>query len=123
MKVDESLIVKITQEVLSQINAQRMEVGFGDGIFSTMDQAITAAWKAHRELRLLTLHKREEMIKSMRESVYNHAALLAQMAVEESGMGRVADKVLKNQIVAYKTPGTEDLQTQALSGDRGLDAD
>jgi propionaldehyde dehydrogenase len=120
MKIDEQLIARITQEVLSQLHGQRSEVRFGGGIFFTLEQAVTAARKAHRELRLLTLEKREELIKAMRETVYDNATVLAQMAVEESGMGRVADKVLKNQIAAAKTPGTEDLQTQALSGDRGL---
>lgn len=42
------------------------------------------------------------------------------MAVNESGMGRVADKILKNQLAARKTPGTEDLETEAWSGDKGL---
>ena len=35
-------------------------------------------------------------------------------------MGRVTDKIIKNQLVAWKTPGTEDLRTEALSGDHGL---
>jgi propionaldehyde dehydrogenase len=35
-------------------------------------------------------------------------------------MGRVADKIIKNKLAAQKTPGTEDLHTEACSGDRGL---
>jgi propionaldehyde dehydrogenase len=35
-------------------------------------------------------------------------------------MGRVEDKILKNKMAAEKTPGTEDLQPSAITGDRGL---
>ena len=35
-------------------------------------------------------------------------------------MGRVEDKFLKNNIMADKTPGVEDLKTVAYTGDKGL---
>lgn len=35
-------------------------------------------------------------------------------------MGNVGHKILKHQLVAEKTPGTEDITTTAWSGDRGL---
>lgn len=35
-------------------------------------------------------------------------------------MGNVGHKILKHQLVAEKTPGTEDITTKAWSGDRGL---
>lgn len=120
MIVDQTLIAQITSAVVARINERSAGVSFSDGVFPTIDEAVAAARWAHRELRLLTLEKREELIKAMRDAAYNNADLLAQMAVEESGMGRVADKVLKNQIVARKTPGTEDLRTEAWSGDYGL---
>jgi hypothetical protein len=42
------------------------------------------------------------------------------MAYEETGLGRYEDKILKNQLVTEKTPGTEDLRPQAITGDDGL---
>ena len=42
------------------------------------------------------------------------------MGVEETGMGNVPHKILKHQLVAEKTPGTEDITTTAWSGDKGL---
>jgi acyl-CoA reductase-like NAD-dependent aldehyde dehydrogenase len=42
------------------------------------------------------------------------------MAVEETGLGRVDDKINKNLLVADKTPGTEILRPIAQSGDDGL---
>ena len=35
-------------------------------------------------------------------------------------MGNVGDKILKHHLVADKVPGTEDITTEAYSGDRGL---
>ncbi len=39
---------------------------------------------------------------------------------KETGMGNVGHKILKHQLVAEKTPGTEDITTRHGQGDRGL---
>ena len=49
-----------------------------------------------------------------------HGDALAREAHEETGLGRYEDKILKNQLVTEKTPGTEDLQPHAVTGDDGL---
>jgi len=46
--------------------------------------------------------------------------VLAELAVEETGLGRVEDKILKNRIVTERTPGTEDLEPVAWTGDHGM---
>ncbi len=46
--------------------------------------------------------------------------ILAKMIVDETHMGRYEDKILKHELVAKYTPGTEDLITTAWSGDQGL---
>ena len=60
------------------------------------------------------------MITKIREKILAEAETLAKMGVEETGMGRVTDKIIKHTLVAEKTPGTEDLQPRAYSGDTGL---
>src|SRR5438034_483250 len=45
---------------------------------------------------------------------------LAKYAVDETGYGRVEDKLKKNMLCVEKTPGTEALQPIAWSGDDGL---
>ena len=45
---------------------------------------------------------------------------LAELAVEETGMGRFDDKVKKHYLAADMTPGVEDLQTVSWTGDHGL---
>jgi propionaldehyde dehydrogenase len=118
--IDQTIIAQITKVVLAKINERDTGAGWGAGIFTTVDEAVAAAKMAQKQLRMLTLEKRECLIAAMREAACANAVLLARMAVEESGMGRVEDKILKNQIAARKTPGTEDLTTKAWSGDCGL---
>jgi propionaldehyde dehydrogenase len=44
---------------------------------------------------------------------------MAEKARAETGMGNVADKILKNEYTARLTPGPEALKTDALTGDDG----
>jgi propionaldehyde dehydrogenase len=120
MSIDQALIEKITLEILTKMQGGKTPACHGGGIFATVDEAVAAARKAYQELRTLSIEKRETLIQAMRDVAYENATILAQMAVDESGMGRVSDKIIKNQIAARKTPGTEDLTTQAWSGDSGL---
>lgn len=56
----------------------------------------------------------------MRKVSIANADRLAKMAREETGLGRYEDKVQKNLICAARTPGVEDLQSRAYTGDNGL---
>lgn len=120
MDIDQNLIARIASEVMARVQKEA-SIGSGSmGIFATIDEAVEAARLAQKQLRKLTIEKREVLITAMRDAAYKNAAALAEMAVNESGMGRVSDKILKNQLAARKTPGTEDLVTEAWSGDKGL---
>ncbi|HWR42190.1 aldehyde dehydrogenase family protein [Sporomusa sp.] len=120
MTIDQSLIAKITAEIIARVQEQKQGAAGDGGIFTTIDEAVAAARTAQKQLKKLSIEKREELIKAMRQTSCDNAEIFAEMAVKESGMGRVADKVLKNKLVATKTPGTEDLKSEAWSGDCGL---
>ena len=90
------------------------------GIFETADEAIAAAKAAQKEIQPMPLEFREKIIANIRKKTLENAKLLSELAVEETGMGNVGHKIIKHQLVAEKTPGTEDLKTIAWSGDRGL---
>src|ERR1700678_2432560 len=81
----------------------------GDGIFATVDEAVRAARTAFLALSALGLDARRSMVESMRRAMRAQAESLARLAQEESGLGRVEDKVVKNLLVTERTPGTEDL--------------
>lgn len=92
----------------------------GLGIFESMDAAIAAAQKAYKQYREYSIEQREKMIANIRRLTLEEAGTMASMGVEETGMGRVDHKMVKHQLVANKTPGTEDLHPQAFTGDAGL---
>ncbi len=95
--------------------------GSNRGIYPDVDSAVKAARAAHDFLvDKLTMKVRDACIAAMRKCVHDNVQQLAQMAVEETGLGRYDDKINKNLLVADKTPGTEILRPIAQTGDDGL---
>jgi acyl-CoA reductase-like NAD-dependent aldehyde dehydrogenase len=90
------------------------------GIFDSIDEAVRAAGAAFRQYDDMGLSKRNSIVAAIRSAMREHGNALAREAHEETGLGRYEDKVLKNQLVTEKTPGTEDLQPNAVTGDNGL---
>lgn len=90
------------------------------GIFNTMQEAITASYNAQREFAKLELKDREKIIQNIRKVAKENVELLARTTVEETKLGKYEDKIQKNLLVINKTPGTEILETSAISGDHGL---
>lgn len=115
--VDEKYISRIVESVIQNIdvNTERKK-----GVFSTMTEALEAVSKAYAQYRSYTVEQREKMISAIRKLTLEEAEVMAKMGVEETGMGRVADKIIKHQLVANKTPGTEDLSPMVKTGDCGL---
>ena len=85
-----------------------------------MDAAVWAARNAQLELIEGTLVMRREAVRLIRETVLDNLELLSKMAVEETGFGRVEDKIAKNRLAAEMTPGVEDLHPTSFSDDHGL---
>ena len=114
-------ITQIVDSVIDKLD--RYLPGSGDkkspaGIFERLDEAVDAAKQAQKMIGNLEL--RRKVIQAMRKAGIKYTRELAEIAVKETGMGRVEDKVQKNIYQAGKTPGVEDLRPEALSGDHGL---
>ncbi len=92
----------------------------GDGIHADIDDAVAAAGAAFRRFQTIGLEGRRRIIDSIRQSMLAQSESLARMAHAETGIGRAADKVAKNMLVATKTPGPEDLETTTVTGDQGM---
>ncbi|MEZ5084763.1 MAG: aldehyde dehydrogenase family protein [Tessaracoccus sp.] len=94
----------------------------GDGVFLDMDDAVAAAVEAAKVYRRCSMADRRRFVAAIRECMLDEENLhhMASQAVLETGMGDVAHKYLKNTIAAQTTPGVEDLETSAWSGDEGL---
>jgi propionaldehyde dehydrogenase len=92
----------------------------GDGIHPTIEEAVAAAGRAFRAYTAIGLDGRKRIIEAVRMSMLDHAEQLARIAHQETHLGRVEDKVVKNRVVATKAPGPEDLEVEAVSGDQGM---
>lgn len=107
------IVASVVKSMVGNANHQK-------GVFSTMAQALEAVNKAYNEYRAYSIEQREKMIAKIREFTLAEAETMAKLGVEETGMGRVSDKIIKHQLVANKTPGTEDLHPTVMTGDAGL---
>lgn len=116
--VDERYISRIVESVIQNIDV--VPSCKQKGVFPTMEEALEAVSKAYAQYRSYTLEQREKMISAIRRLTLEEAEELARLGVEETGMGRVSDKIIKHQLVANKTPGTEDLSPSVKTGDCGL---
>ena len=90
------------------------------GCFDDIDNAVNAARIAQKQFSNAGLEQRSVIIRAMRDAALSNAKYLALMACEETGFGRVEDKVKKNILAAQKTPGIEDLVSTTYTGDDGL---
>lgn len=122
---EHEIVERIVSEVMRRMGpacaapAQATAGGQGDyGIFDTLDAAVAAAKEAYPKIR--TLAMRDRVIAVIRGTGVREARMLAEMAVSETGMGRIDDKIAKNVLQAERTPGTEALAPTAITGDAGL---
>jgi aldehyde dehydrogenase len=123
MAVQREQIESIVAEVLKKLSAVTPDViptvEQGDwGVFEQLDQAVAAATTAYKQINTVAL--RNKVVSTIRKAARENAKRLAEMAVEETGMGRIEDKIKKNLLVADHTPGPEILSPGAISGDSGL---
>jgi len=95
-------------------------IEIGDGIFTTIDQAVAAAKRAQQVYAEMGLETRRTIVDAIRAVMLREAESLAMLAVTETGLGRYEDKVIKNRLVTNKTPGPEDLEPSAVTGDDGM---
>lgn len=120
MAVNEEQLQQIVQAVVAKLQAEKKAPETTLGIFKDMNDAIAAAKEAQKVMQKMPMDFREKILTNIRKKTHDHAEMLARLAVEETGMGNVGDKILKHHLLAEKTPGTEDITTTAWSGDRGL---
>jgi acyl-CoA reductase-like NAD-dependent aldehyde dehydrogenase len=127
LQINETDIKKMVEQVLQQIEqtndvpgADQNDISLGHGVFATVDEAAAAAKEAWEKLHKLPLATRRKMIENMREISREHVLELAELAVEETRLGKVEDKISKILLAVNKTPGVEDLVSTSFSGDNGL---
>src|SRR6185503_15320097 len=125
MTIDARRIESIVADVLEKLDggrAAKPAPGSATplGIHPDLDAAVGAARSAFEAYDRTPLDVRNAIIAEIRATLAANYRVLSEVAVEETGLGRVEDKILKNKLVTEKTPGTEDLLPHAWTGDHGL---
>ncbi len=126
MNIDERLVAGIVNAVLSRrgdgADSSADADGGSCGVFESMDEAVEAAAAAQKKYLNCTMHDRAAYVQAIRDVVLDQENLsyLSRQSVEETEMGNYEHKLIKNRLAATKTPGIEDLTTEAMSGDDGL---
>ena len=79
-------------------------------------EMVAASGKAYTAYRQCTLKERKKAISAIRTELRGAVMTLAEMACRETGMGHSVDKARKIALAIDKTPGVEDLKTEAGGG-------
>lgn len=90
------------------------------GAYDSPDAVVAAAQRGFEQSEATPTAVRVKMIQAMRDVIRANIRDLSAYAVEETGLGRYEDKLVKNALVADKTPGVEILRPIAYTGDDGL---
>jgi aldehyde dehydrogenase len=126
MALDPSTLTDIVETVIARLQAQgivphdQKRTGGDEGVFDDAADAITASQQAQRRWAEAPRETRDRVIEALRKVMHDNAEVFAQKELNETGLGRYEDKVVKVHNAANATPGTEDLVTESWSGDKGL---
>lgn len=133
MEMDIKVIEQLVEKALKELAAgqpetleklEKLEKSETEqyGVYASMDEAVNASEKAQKVLLFSELSVRQSYVDIIRKTVLKRENLemMSRLSVEETEIGRYDHKLIKNRLAAEKTPGTEDLLTEAKTGDHGL---
>ena len=127
MKVTDEQITSIVDKVVKSITTKSITSApttnlenSGLGSFNDVNSAASAAKQAFLNFQSTSLETRRKIISAIRKICLDHLEDLSRIAIEETGLGRYDDKLAKNKLAIMKTPGVEDIESEAVTGDNGL---
>lgn len=127
MDMDIKVLEQMVEQAIKELKTEQPQKftpskGENYGVFETMDEAIDASEKAQKELLFSKIADRQKYVDIIRSTVVKreNLELISRLSVEETEIGNYEHKLIKNRLAAELTPGTEDLVTEALTGDNGL---
>ena len=121
----EELIAGIAREVIARLQgapaaaAPAAGAAVGDGVFATVDEAVSAAAEAQPRVAEMTLEARGRIIAIVRRLCADNAREWAQKELDESGLGRLDHKIEKLKNVQYVL-GVEAMRSELRSDRSGL---
>lgn len=83
-------------------------------------EIVASAQEAFKAYSLFSLSRRRDLISEIKKRLVQLVPSIARMEYEETGMGNIKDKIVKLMLAVGRTPGVEDLVTEAVTGDHGM---
>ena len=127
MQLSEDVIRGVIAQVLAEVGRIPPVGGASGGglegrhgLFTDVDEAVTAARQAFEQLGRAGMDGRRRAIEHIRRISIAACEELGTMEMNETKIGRLEHKIAKLKTLGEKTPGVEFLTTQAYSGDHGL---
>ena len=96
LEVIENIVKQVVKDL--QQEGITMEAStYEYGVFDTMEAAIRASEIAQKELLSYSLQERNAFVDAIRETILqkDHLEMISLMAVEETGIGKYSDKLIK----------------------------
>lgn len=121
--IDEKLVSKVVNEVLTRLQTQVITVKSGAssfGVYENMNDACDAAHRSFEKLRDLGISARKKAIGVIRRMCVAQATEWGTIEFNETKIGRLDHKIEKLKICGDLVPGVEMLERMAFSGDFGL---
>jgi aldehyde dehydrogenase len=124
MQINEDVIRSVVAQVLAEVGrgpvvSAKSYTG-RHGIFSCVNEAVTAARDAFDQLSERTLADRKRIIGIIRRIAIDQCVELGTMEMNETKIGRLPHKIEKLKTLGERTPGVEFMRSEVFSGDNGL---
>ena len=124
MQINESMIRDVVAQVLAEVGQAPVVTGGSyvgrHGIFSDVDEAVTAAQAAFEQLSQRGMDDRRRIIDHIRRISIDQCVELGTMEMNETKIGRLDHKIEKLKALGERTPGVEFMKSEVYSGDHGL---
>jgi aldehyde dehydrogenase len=125
MQLNEDLIRNVVAQVLAEVRrvppgATGSSFHGRHGVFSCVNQAVSAARDAFEQLSDRSLEDRKRIIEIIRRISIDQCVELGTMEMQETKIGRLKHKIEKLKTLGERTPGVEFMRSEVFSGDHGL---
>src|ERR1035437_4995746 len=130
MPIQAQMIEEIAREVVARLRVEMQQpqssaasatngAAARDGVFSTVDEAVNAAFEAQKKVAAMSLDERGKMVDIVRRICMERREELGRMEMEETKVGRLDHKILKLTNMRFVL-GVEAMRSDARSDRTGV---
>ena len=129
MAIQEQVVAEITRQVIERLRSEIRPAAapvsetpstpLRDGVFATVDEAVSAAFEAQKKVGAMSLADRGRMIDIVRRICMDRREELGRMELAETKVGRLDHKILKLTNMRFVL-GVEAMRSDARSDTSGL---